>query len=356
MSLVIAAGGTGGHVFPALAVAQAWQRHWPEQPIYWIGVTGGREAAWIEPTGIPWQGVPSAGWQPHLGWRNLRLVERLPRATKEVHRLLKKYQPRVLFTTGGYPGLLPGLWAAIRGVPLVLLELNWHAGRTIRWLSRWAARIYGAFPQTAGVQKPSEWLGVPVRFTEADRSRFTAAEAKALWQFPPDRPMVLVLGGSQGSSALNRAVASAAPKWIAAGATLLWQVGRENPSIEDSAIRTLPFIENMIAAYSAADIVVSRAGGSTLGELAWWAKPAVLVPSPHVAEDHQRKNAQYWQDHGAATLVEETDESSLCTAVLELLQDPSLRAKRAAAAGGLARPDAAEVLARALHELAYGTA
>lgn len=356
MSLVIAAGGTGGHVFPALAVAQAWQRRWPEHPIYWIGVTGGREAPWIAPTGIPYEGVPSAGWQRSLGWRNLRLLSRLPYAAWQVHRLLKRYRPKVLLTTGGYPGLLPGLWAALYRVPLALLELNWHAGRTIRWLSRWAHRIYGAFPEVAGVAKPAEWLGVPVRFTEADRSRYTPQAAKTYWQLPTDRPMVLILGGSQGSSTLNRAVASAAQYWIEAGATLLWQVGRGAPSLSDPAIRILPFIENMVAAYSAADVVISRAGGSTLGELAWWAKPVILVPSPYVAEDHQRKNAQYWQVHNAATVVEESDEDALRTAVLQLLQDNALRAARAAAAAKLARPDAAEALAQALHHLAYGTA
>lgn len=354
MSLVIAAGGTGGHVFPALAVAQAWQRRWPEHPIYWIGVTGGREAAWVVPAGIPWQGIPIAGWQSTLGWRNLRLIERLPRAAWQTHQLLKKYHPRVLFTTGGYPGLLPGLWAAFRRVPLVLLELNWHAGRTIRWLSRWAQRIYGAFPEIAGIPKSAAWLGVPVRFTEADRSRYSPQAAKAHWQLPPERPTILVLGGSQGSSTLNQAIAAAAPHWINAGATLLWQVGRDAPLPTDPAVRILPFIDNMVAAYSAADVVISRAGGSTLGELAWWGKATVLVPSPYVAEDHQRKNAHYWQAHDAATVVEETSESALRTAALELLQDSALRTRRAAAAAKLARPEAADTLAQALYQLAYG--
>jgi UDP-N-acetylglucosamine--N-acetylmuramyl-(pentapeptide) pyrophosphoryl-undecaprenol N-acetylglucosamine transferase len=120
-----------------------------------------------------------------------------------------------------------------------------------------------------------------------------------------------------------------------------------------AVVRQEPFIEDMVAAYTAADVVVSRAGGSTLGELAWWGKAAVLVPSPHVAEDHQRKNAAYWAQHNAALVVEETDNRALCEAVLSLLRREELRKQYGQAALQLARPDAAETLAQVLYQLAY---
>ena len=357
MSLVIAAGGTGGHVFPALAVASVWRARWPEEPIYWVGVRGSREEKWLSTAQWPFYGVPVSGWQPKAFFKNLSLIYKLPRAMVFTHRLLRVLRPKVLFTTGGYPGLLPGIWAIRYKVPLVVLELNTHAGRTTRWLSRWASRVYGAFPHTHGLP-PSvryEWVGVPVRFHSADKALFSPEEAKRNLGFASDRLLILVLGGSQGSSGLNRAVAACVPAWIEAGASVLWQVGRgAEAAAGPPLVRQVPFIEDMVAAYTAADVVVSRAGGSTLGELAWWGKPAVLVPSPHVTEDHQRKNAAYWAHHKAALVVEERDSSALREAVLSLLRQEELRKQYGQAALQLARPDAAETLAQALYQLAYG--
>lgn len=357
MSLLIAAGGTGGHVFPALAVAQAWRKRWPELPVHWIGVAGGREEEWVQEAGFPFVGLHAAGWQPRRFWRNLSLLYRLPQGGVEAWRVMARWRPRVVFTTGGYPGLLPGLVSALRGLAVALLELNVHAGRTIRWLARTATEVYGAFPQTLGLPRGHSaiWTGVPVRFQASDRSRYTPEQAKASWGFSPDRPLVLILGGSQGSSALNRAVARAIPTWVEAGASVLWQTGPHTSFSNDlPAVRCEPFILDMVKAYLAADVVVSRAGGSTLGELAWWGKAAVLVPSPYVAEDHQRKNARYWMEKGAAKMVEEADARDLEAEVLALLQDPAQRARYEQAAAQLGCPHAAETIAARLYHLAYG--
>lgn len=352
MALVIAAGGTGGHVFPALAVAQAWRQRWSVDPIYWVGVEGGREAVWVREAGFEYHGLPAAGWQPGPYQRNLSLLYRLPRAFLAAERLLNRLQPRGIFSTGGYPGFMPGIWAALHRRPLYLLELNRHAGRTIRWLSRFATQTFGAFPETGGVH--ARWIGVPVRFKPEDRQRYTPAEAKAGWGFPSDRPLILILGGSQGSSALNRAVAAGIESWVRAGATIIWQVGKIAPETISPKVRMLPFIEDMVQAYIAADIVISRAGGSTLGELAWWGKAAVLVPSPHVAEDHQRKNAAFWAERGAALVVEEDSTDTLTETVLSLLRAPAQRMQLAERARALAHLNAAESLAAYLHKQLYG--
>jgi len=357
MSLLIAAGGTGGHVFPALAVAQAWRKRWPELPVHWVGVANGREEKWVREVGLSFWGLHVVGWQPRRPRQNLRLLYRLPQGGVEAWRALSRLRPRVVFTTGGYPGLLPGYVAALRGLPVVLLELNVYAGRTIRWLAPVARVVYGAFPHTEGLprRRSAQWIGVPVRFQAADRSRYTPAQAKASWGLAEDRPLVLILGGSQGSSALNRAVSRAIPAWVEAGASVLWQTGPDAPfSTVSSAVRCEPFILDMVKAYLAADVVVSRAGGSTLGELAWWGKAAVLVPSPYVAEDHQRKNARYWVEQGAAVLVEEKEAFRLEAEVLALLRDPTQRTRYEQAAARLACPNAADVLAEHLYHLAYG--
>jgi len=142
---------------------------------------------------------------------------------------------------------------------------------------------------------------------------------------------------------------------VEAGASVLWQTGPDAPfSTVSSAVRCEPFILDMVKAYLAADVVVSRAGGSTLGELAWWGKAAVLVPSPYVAEDHQRKNARYWVEQGAAVLVEEKEAFRLEAEVLALLRDPTQRTRYEQAAARLACPNAADVLAEHLYHLAYG--
>ncbi|MDW8134918.1 MAG: UDP-N-acetylglucosamine--N-acetylmuramyl-(pentapeptide) pyrophosphoryl-undecaprenol N-acetylglucosamine transferase, partial [Bacteroidia bacterium] len=302
MSLVIAAGGTGGHVFPALAIAQKWREKQPDEPIYWIGVKGGRERRWVEAAELPFYGIPMAGWQPRDKWRNFSLLYLLPYAAWHTYRLLNKLKPKVIFTTGGYPGLVPGLIGRMQQVPLVLLELNLYAGRTVRWLTRWAQKVCGAFPEIHGLEKvfSYEWVGVPVRFHPSDKSFYSSERAKSQLGFCPHKPLVLILGGSQGSSALNRMVGEVIPLWLREGISVLWQVGGGGETIETPKMQKVSFIEDMRVAYAAAEVVVSRAGGSTLGEIAWWSKAAVLVPSPYVAEDHQRKNAYYWARKGAA--------------------------------------------------------
>lgn len=354
MTLVIAAGGTGGHVFPALAVAKVWRERYPQIPIHWVGVEGGREEQWVRAEGITFHGLPAAGWQPSARWRNLALLYRLPRAFWAAEKLLTPLAPKGIFSTGGYPGFMPGVWAVLHQRPLYLLELNRHAGRTIRWLSRYATQTFGAFPETGGVA--AQWIGVPVRFTAADKVRLSPEAAKEQLGFPVKSPLILILGGSQGSSALNRAVEACIQTWLEAGAAVLWQVGRSAPSLSHPCVQIVPFINDMSLAYTAADIVISRAGGSTLGELAWWGKPTVLVPSPYVAEDHQRKNAAFWAERQAALVVEESAPHTLQEAVLRLLIDHELRRRLADTVQKLAHPNAAEKLAEYIYTQLYGTA
>jgi len=357
--LLIAAGGTGGHVFPALAVGMAWQRLYPEVPLWWVGRPGAREESWVAPLGVPYAGVYGAGWQRQRPWRNLALLYKLPLGYFQLMGVFRRWPVGVVFTTGGYPGLLPGWMASWRHIPLVLLELNSTAGRTIRWLARRSQVVFSAFRELRGVPVGTKvvWSGVPVRFTEADRARYTPEAARQVLGFAPERPLILILGGSQGSSTLNRMVAEALRWWGKEPVSILWQVGSEAPAIPmaEAHIAVRPFITDMAAAYRAATVVVSRAGGSTLGELTWWGKAAVLVPSPYVAEDHQRRNAEYYQASGAALVVEEAEGGErLAESVLRLLQEPNRRYALETAMSLLSRPDAATQIAQTLYDLAYG--
>ena len=357
--LLIAAGGTGGHVFPAMAVAAAWRHLYPEAPIWWVGRAGGREESWVTASGIPYAGVQSAGWQRQNLWQNLALLYKLPVGYYELRRLFRRWPVGVVFTTGGYPGLMPGWIAHQKKLPLCLLELNTAAGRTIRWLAPYARVVFSAFPTLRALSNPVNvvWSGVPVRFTEADRKRYTPEAARAHLGFDSRRPLILILGGSQGSSALNQMVAQALHRWGQVPVSILWQVGGHVPAFPEGSItiRTQPFITDMVAAYTAATIVISRAGGSTLGELSWWGKASILVPSPYVAEDHQRQNARYYQEKGAAQVVEEKEgPERLAEAVLDLLGKPHEREALEKAALALSRPDAATLIAQTLYQLAYG--
>ena len=357
--LLIAAGGTGGHVFPALSVGGAWRRLDPEAPIWWVGRAGGRERTWVAFAGISYEGVQSAGWQRQSPWKNLALLYKLPVGYYQLTQLFRRWPVGVVFTTGGYPGLMPGWIAHQKKLPLVLLELNTTAGRTIRWLAPYAQVVFSAFPTLQGISDRAKvvWSGVPVRFREADRHRYTPEAARAHLGFDPESPLILILGGSQGSSTLNKMVLRALSVWAKLPVSILWQVGGEAPAYPERSaeIRTQPFITDMVAAYAAATVVVSRAGGSTLGELAWWGKASVLVPSPYVAEDHQRRNAQHYEAQGASLVVEEHEGGErLAKAVLDLLEHPSQREAVEKAALALAKPDAATHIAQTLHQLAYG--
>jgi len=356
--LLIAAGGTGGHVFPAMAVGAAWQRLYPEKPLWWVGRPGGREEGWVASLGVPYAGIPSAGWQRQSPWRNLALLYKLPLGYYRLRRLFRQWPVGVVFTTGGYPGLMPGWIAHQRKVPLALLELNSTAGRTIRWLASHAQVVFSAFPDLEGISPSAKvvWSGVPVRFVEADRVRYTPEEARVALGFEAERPLILILGGSQGSSTLNQMVVQALRWWGEEPVSILWQVGGDTPTLPPTKARIemRPFITDMVAAYRAAVVVVSRAGGSTLGELSWWGKAAVLVPSPYVAEDHQRRNAAYYRSRGAALVVEEKEGPQLLAeAVLRLLREAEQREALEKAASALSKRDAAFHIAQMLHQLAY---
>ena len=348
MKLLIAASGTGGHLFPAIATAE----HLVDCTIEWLGVPDRLETELV-PQHYPLHTVHLGGFQGRLGLGSLRLLGQVLKATIEVRRLLQRGQFQGIFTTGGYIAAPAILAARTLGLPAVLHESNALPGKVTRWLSPWCSLVALGF-EAATTHLPkvkSLVVGTPVR------SQFLQADSHATdVQVPDDVPMVLVVGGSQGAVAVNQLVRAAAPGWFEAGVWLVHQTGANDPDVdtlEHPQYIHRPFFDPMAALFRRADLVISRAGAGTLTELAFTHTPSLLIPYPFAAEDHQSYNAAAFTAAKAALVSRQADLTSqdLCRTVLELIKDPDRLRDMSKAAASLAIPDSAERLAKSMRQV-----
>lgn len=359
--ILFAAGGTGGHVYPALAVADAVRGIEPSATVEFAGGRRGIEGRLVPAAGYRLHRYPAAGLRGAgpLGW--LRFATRFGVSILAASALILRLRPHVVLATGGYASAAPAMAAALLGRPLWLQEQNSVPGSTNRLLSRFAERAYCAF---ADAMEALRRAGTQVELSNPVRESLyeipeASAEAYAAFGLEPGRRTLLVFGGSRGAATLARALREGWPQ-LADGDSwqLLAQVAESDLDATSAALADLPapshvcpFIEDMAAAYALADLVICRAGALTLAELATVGLPAVLVPFPHATDDHQTANARAFERGGAARVVadSEFDGAALVQAVRELGDEPGrLRAMSEAAtrlAGG-SRP--AEVIARAL--------
>ena len=349
MKILIAGGGTGGHLMPALALARA-AADAGHEPVL-VGAARGLEAQILPHHPFPFHLLPMEPLYRHAWWRNLRWPVIAVRAWRAAGRVLAHERPAIVIGTGGYAAA-PVVWRAQRaGIPSVLQEANAFPGLATRLLARRARQIHLAFPEararlTAGSATEVCVTGNPVRPPEpGDRTA-----ALAVFGLHQGRPTVLVIGGSQGARALNEAVAGALALGALSGLNVLWATGLAHHARHahfDTPGRVVVrgFIDPIAPAYRAADLVVSRAG-STVAELCAWGKPSVLVPLPNAAADHQTFNARALADAGAAVLLPERQLSpqSLADIVTALVADPRRLASLAAAARSRGHPDAARTI------------
>lgn len=359
-TVVITGGGTGGHLIPGLAVARELVARGVGR-ILFVGAERGVERTLVPAAGFDLElvrigGLKGAGWRKT--WRTLR---ELPKALMQCRRILRETQAPVVLGIGGYASGPMLLAAARAGRGVVLLEINARAGLANRLAARWADAAAVTFPETARQLRRAVVTGVPVR-----TAFFGVGER------PAPAGGILVFGGSQGARAINQAMVAAARIWNAKGTQLAvrHQTGAgEYNRVLDSyrqagvAVRAVPgaaamtgehqgiivrpFIEDMADAMARAAVVVSRSGASTLGELAAAARPAVLIPLPSAADQHQLRNARAFEASGAAMVLEQRDLSGerLAAAIEELLAAPERRAAMGRAARGWARPGAAAAIA-----------
>lgn len=349
--LLFAASGTGGHVFPALAVAEAL----PEAKIDWLGVPDRLETQLVGDR-YPLHTIRVGGFQGSWIQRPVTAL-RLIGAIFQVRRLLKQQQIEAVFTTGGYIAgpAIAAAWSL--GIPVVLHESNALPGKTTRLLSRFCRRVALGFAEAGKYLpgRPLQVVGTPLR------SQFYQPSQHGL-PIPDDVPVVLVMGGSQGAVAVNRLVRAAAPAWFEAGLWLVHLTGQQDPDrgqLQHPQYIELPFVDNVAPLLNRADFSISRAGAGSLAELAAAGLPSLLIPYPFAAEDHQTFNARIFAEAGAAILVLQSDLTveQLQQQVLDLLQARLGAAianplpKMAAAAGKLHVADSAEQVANLLRSL-----
>ena len=351
----MAGGGTGGHVIPALAVARELQRRGHEP--FFVGTTAGIEAKLVPAAGFPIHWIRIGGLKRVGLTRRLRTLGQLPLGTLEMLGALGRWRPAAVFSMGGYVAGPVVIAAALRRIPMVLMEPNAAPGMTNRWMGRVVARALLNFAETARYfpKGKAELTGLPVR-----------AEFFALPRKPRERVLsVLITGGSRGSRTLNQAARESWPLFREAGfaVRLLHQTGREahaEVAREFAASglegEVVPFIDDMPAAFASADLVVCRSGAGAVAELAASGKPSILVPFPFAADQHQRRNAEVLAREGAARLVADREFSGqrFYDEVRSLDQEAGVRDRMGEAARRFAHPHAAERAAELLEQLASG--
>jgi UDP-N-acetylglucosamine--N-acetylmuramyl-(pentapeptide) pyrophosphoryl-undecaprenol N-acetylglucosamine transferase len=346
--LLIAGGGTGGHLFPGVAVARELMARVPGAAVTFVGTAAGIEARVIPREGLTLDTIRSAGLKGKSPVALLRGLLLLPLSAWDAWRVISRRRPSVVIGVGGYSSGPVVALAALRGVPTLLMEQNATPGLTNRLLSRLvraAAVTYDESLATFG--RKAFVAGNPVR------PEFFAPAAGA--PAPSGRARVLVFGGSQGAHAINVAMAEAAATLAAAapGVEVTHQTGerdlsmvREAYAAAGLAARVEPFLYEMDREMRAADVIVCRAGATTLAELTAAGRAAILIPLPTATDDHQRRNAEALVRHGAALAIDQRELTGprLAQELLALARDGGARQRMGAAARGMARPEAARVI------------
>ena len=330
--VIISGGGTGGHIFPALAIAHALKRWDSEVDILFVGAEGKMEMEKVAEAGFPIIGLPVQGLQRKLTLRNVVVLINLCRSLWRARRIVKSFNPDIVIGVGGYASGPIGRVASKRGIPLVLQEQNSYAGVTNRLLAKRATKICVAYE---GMERffPADrivFTGNPVR-GELLHASGARAEGIAFYGLDPKKKTILVTGGSLGAGSLNKAM-KALMQEVAGweDSQVLWQCGsyyyaaleKELAASLPEQVKLLAFLKRMDLAYACADLVVARAGAGTISELCLLGKATVLIPSPNVAEDHQTQNARALVDRSAAVMIKDSEVVQQLGGVLrELLHD-----------------------------------
>jgi UDP-N-acetylglucosamine--N-acetylmuramyl-(pentapeptide) pyrophosphoryl-undecaprenol N-acetylglucosamine transferase len=354
--IIISGGGTGGHIFPALSIAHALRKLDPQVELLFVGAEGKMEMEKIPAAGYKIIGLPIAGIRRELSAANLKFPLLLVKSLSKAGKVIKEFKPDVAVGVGGYASGPLLFMASMNGIPSLIQEQNSYPGITNKLLSRKAKKICVAYE---GLEKffPKDkivFTGNPVREDLRDLTG-KRKEAAAFFNLDPLRTTLLVTGGSQGARSINRAILNGLSELQKNGIQLLWQTGKnfeeeatkKMKELNDPLLKASAFITRMDLAYALSDVVVSRAGASTVSELCIVKKPAILVPLPTAAEDHQTKNCEALVKRNAGILIKDSDAATkLVAEAIALINDPARRDMLAQNIAPLARPDAAIQIAQ----------
>jgi UDP-N-acetylglucosamine--N-acetylmuramyl-(pentapeptide) pyrophosphoryl-undecaprenol N-acetylglucosamine transferase len=353
---MIAAGGTGGHVFPAIAIADEIKEMKPESEILFMGTKGKIEARAVPQKGYNIGFIWISGLHRSLRMDNLLFPIKVITALFQSFFAVRKFRPDVVIGTGGYV-CGPVLYAAsLLGCPIFLHESNSLPGVTTRILSRRAAAVFTAFETTARWLKRKDnisMVGTPTRSSLHSANRDQGA---GFFQLDPAKKTVLVFGGSLGAASINSAVDGMVKDITGSGYQLIWQTGVYGSFFaekwkNESGCRIYQFIDNMEYAYAAADVVICRSGATTAAELTGLGKTAILIPYPHAAEDHQTVNARTLADAGAAVMIKDGETGmKLKDELFRLLNDDDRRLRIGRACLEFGRPEAGKKIAQKVFE------
>ena len=355
MRVWFAGGGTGGHLYPGLAIARAMVAEDPAVRPFFIGARRGIERELLPKEGFPHELLDLHPLYRTRPWENWRTVRGMASAWRRLSALADEQQPALILGTGGYGAALALAYGVAHRIPIALQEANSHPGLTVRLFARFARSIYLGFPEGAALLRAAKGAvldtGCPIApppSVPPDR-----AAARAAWGFPREGGrVVLVFGGSQGARGLNAVIAEWVRAGIPADTRVIWGTGRAQfddlASLQSERVRVRPYLAPITDAYAASDLAITRAGAMTTAELCAWGIPMILVPLPTAAADHQSENARSLQAAGAAIHLPQSGLTALMldAIVRNVLDDPARLAGLAAGAKRRARPGAAREIAR----------
>lgn len=363
LNIIISGGGTGGHIFPAVSIANAIKKQHPEANILFVGAEGRMEMQRVPAAGYPIKGLPVAGFNRKKLLANIPVLWKLLKSQFMAHRIIKDFKPMVAVGVGGYASGPTLKMAQKMGIPTLIQEQNSYAGVTNKLLAKNATKICVAYD---GMEKffPADLIiktGNPVRQGLLD-SKISKEEAAKAFGLKPDKKTILLIGGSLGARTINESVLNHLDLLRESNVQFIWQTGKYYSQEIQTLLKNeknlemlyvTDFISNMDVAYAAADLVISRAGASSISEFCLLKKPVILVPSPNVAEDHQTKNALALVNKDAALYVKDVEaKDTLIKLAIEIVNRPERLQTLSKNIATLAYENSADIIAQEVYKLA----
>ena len=349
---IISGGGTGGHIFPALAIANEIKKQFPEAEVLFVGSKNRMEMEKVPAAGYPIEGLWISGINRTKPLKNIMFPFKLISSLWKARSIIRKFKPDAVIGTGGFASGPILFMAQKKGIPTFIQEQNSYPGITNKLLSKKVNKIYTAYDNLTQFFAEEKIIktGNPIR-RELYDTQIDKATAAKHFGLEANKKTLLVVGGSLGARPINEAIEKILPELKKIGLQLLWQTGKNGfesyKKYDGKHIRSVAFIPEMKFAYALADVIISRAGAGTISELALVEKPAILIPSPYVAEDHQTKNAQALAEKNAAVLIPEKQVNEKLFAQIEkLFKEDDLYEKMSKEIKKLALPDATQNIVR----------